>query len=216
MLEGADHQPEVYRLLASRKIAFVNTSVCDVDSPYPSVGFDNAGAMAQVARHVISLGHRNIGVLAGKIQGSDRVRLRLEGIRRAMDDEGLDLPERRVVFSSYSMSDSRAGCRELLRRDPILTAIICHNDVQAFAAILELQSLGMKVPDDCSVTGFDDLEWARHLTPSLTTVRVDWGRMAAITADYLVTQLDGREFPHTTRVDADLVLRESTSTVSFS
>ncbi|MWD25895.1 LacI family DNA-binding transcriptional regulator [Aquicoccus sp. SCR17] len=211
MLIGADHRPELYRLLEARRIAFVNTSVCDPASPYPSVGFDNAGAMARMTRHLLSLGHRRIGVLAGDIEGSDRVRLRLDGIEQALAEEGLELPDHRLIFSSYSMADSRASCRELIRRDPNLTAIICHNDVQAFAAVLELQSLGISVPDQCSVTGFDDLEWARHLVPALTTVRVDWGRMARLATDALVAQLDEKDFAHTTQVDADLVLRDSTA-----
>jgi len=211
MLVGADHLPEVYGLLKSRGIAYVNTSVCDPGSVHPNVGFDNGAAMAHTANYLLSLGHRNIAIIGGDTRNSDRARLRLEGARRAMRDAGLDLSEERIAHSDYSMDSSRAACRELLQRAPEITAIMCHNDVQAFAAVLELQRLGMEVPRDISVTGFDDLEWARHLRPGLTTVRVPWGRMAQIAADMLVAQLDGEEYRHSTLLQFDLVVRESTA-----
>lgn len=211
MLIGGDHRPEVYELLEARDIAFVNTSVCDADSPYPSVGFDNAGAMGRMTRHLLSLGHREFGVISGNIDGSDRARLRLNGIEYELAREGLGLPRDHVVFSSYGMSDARTSCRELLRRHPSITALICHNDVQAFAALLEAQSRGYEVPTELSITGFDDLEWARHLSPALTTVRVDWARMAILAADVLTAQLNGRDFPHVMKLETDLVLRKSTA-----
>ena len=211
MLVGADHLPETYRLLKARGIAYVNTSVCDLDSPHPNVGFDNRAAMAHTANYLISLGHRNIAVICGDARSSDRARLRLEGARQAMQQAGLALPDTRIAHSDYTMDASRAACRELVRRAPETTAIMCHNDVQAFAALLELQTLGLAVPRDISVTGFDDLEWARHLRPGLTTVRVPWARMAEIAADMLVAQLDGEEFRHATLLDFDLVVRDSTA-----
>src|SRR5690606_36502722 len=73
------------------------------------------------------------------------------------------------------------------------------------------QSLGLRVPEDISITGFDDLEWARHLAPALTKVRVPWGQMAEIAADVLVAQLDRRPYPKSTMLDSDLVLRDPTA-----
>jgi LacI family transcriptional regulator len=175
------------------------------------VGFDNSAAMARVAQYLLSLNHRDIGVISGDIQESDRARLRLEGTRQAMRDAGVPLPEDRVFISNYSMEASRAACRELMRRAPQTTAIMCHNDVQAFGAILELQKLGLSVPHDVSITGFDDLEWARHISPALTTVRVPWGRMAEIAAEMLVKQLKGEGGQHATILDWDLVVRDSTA-----
>lgn len=211
MLVGADHLPETYRLLKMRGIAYVNTSVCDPESPHPNVGFDNHAAMAHTTNHLIDLGHRHIAILGGDTRSSDRARLRLEGARDAMQRAGLALPDRCIIHSDYTMDGARAACRELVRRAPEITAIMCHNDVQAFAALLELQALGLEVARDMSVTGFDDLEWARHLRPGLTTVRVPWGRMARIAADTLVAQLEGEEFRHSTLLDFDLVVRESTA-----
>ncbi|WP_198666236.1 LacI family DNA-binding transcriptional regulator [Tropicimonas sp. IMCC34043] len=211
MLVGADHLAEVYSLLQSRRIAYVNTSVCDPASPHPSVGFDNGAAMAHTTNYLLSLGHRNIGVISGDIHNSDRARLRLQGVLRAMAEAEVALPNERIAHSDYSMEASRAACRDLLSRAPETTAIMCHNDVQAFAALLELQRLGFVVPRDISVTGFDDLEWARHLQPALTTIRVPWGRMAQIAADMLVAQLDRVEYRHSTMLDFDLVVRESTA-----
>ncbi|NEX48606.1 LacI family DNA-binding transcriptional regulator [Pseudotabrizicola algicola] len=211
MLIGADHRAEVYRLLQSRDIAYVNTSVFNATSPHPNVGFNNAEAMSRIAKYLISIGHLKICVISGDVVESDRARLRLEGIRNAMKSAGLPLPDEQIRICAYEMSASRQACRDLLNRTPDATAIMCHNDVQAFGALLELQSLGLRVPEDISVTGFDDLEWARHLSPALTTVRVPWGKMAELAAEVLVAQLNGSEFPQATLLDFDLVVRDSTA-----
>lgn len=209
MLVGADHRPEIYDLLKSRSIAYVNTSVADPKSPHPNVGFDNAAVMSRMTRYLISLGHQRICVISGDIVESDRARLRLEGIRQAVSAAGLALDEGMVAIAAYEMSAARTACRELLSRNRDATAIMCHNDVQAFAALIECQSLGLRVPQDVSITGFDDLEWARHLSPSLTTVKVPWGEMAQMSADILVAQLQHRAFPRSTLLECDLVLRDS-------
>jgi LacI family transcriptional regulator len=211
MLVGADHLPEVYDLLSSRGIAYVNSSVCVENSPVPSVGFDNAGAMERITNHLISLGHTRIGTISGDTRASDRARLRLEGTRKAMKAAGLALDPRHIIASEYTMDSARMACRELMRRFPDITAIICHNDVQAFAAVLELQSRGILIPEDVSVTGFDDLDWVRHIRPGLTTVRVPWAQMAEIAADVLVAQLREQPFSHTTLLEYDLILRDSTA-----
>ena len=211
MLVGARHLPEVYDLLSSRGIAYINTSVADEASPHPCVGFDNAQAMAHTTAFLLNLGHREIAVISGDTDASDRAKLRLDGTTRALAEAGLHLDDAHLRRSDYSMAGSRAACRELMNASPGITAIMCHNDVQAFAAVLELQRMGLRVPEDVSVTGFDDLEWARHLSPGLTTVRVPWGKMAEIAADFLVAQLDGTQHRHTTILDFDLVVRESTT-----
>jgi len=164
-----------------------------------------------MTRYLVSLGHRTICVISGDVVESDRARLRLDGIVEAMRAADLEMPDHQIRICHYEMSASRQACRELLQRNPGTTAIMCHNDVQAFGALLEVQSLGLKVPEDISITGFDDLEWARHLAPALTTVRVPWGQMAEIAADILVAQLDRRPYPKSTVLDSDLVLRDSTS-----
>lgn len=211
MLVGANHLPEVYKLLKSRGIAYVNTSTGDPDSPHPNVGFDNAAAMARTARYLLSLGHRHICVISGDVEESDRARLRLDGARQAMQEAGVPLTDDRIFVTSYGMDASRSACRELMRRAPQTTAIMCHNDVQAFGALLELQRLDLPVPGAVSITGFDDLEWARHLSPALTTVRIPWGRMAEIAAEMLVSQLDGRDYQRSTVLESDLVVRDSTA-----
>ncbi|MBZ8135430.1 LacI family DNA-binding transcriptional regulator [Afifella sp. IM 167] len=211
MLVGAEHRPELYDLLKSREIAYVNTSVRDPASEHPNVGFDNIREMGRITRYLLNLGHRRIAVISGDPGESDRAKLRLEGIRQELRAAGLDLPPERICVCRYSMDASRSGLRELIARDPTTTAIICHNDVQAFAALIEAAEMGLDVPGDISITGFDDLEWARHLKPALTTVRVAWSEMAALAADTLVAQLKGENFVHSLLVSADLVVRDSTA-----
>lgn len=209
MLVGARHQPALFELLERRGVHFVSTSVYEPQSPYPSIGFDNAAATARAANYLIQLGHRHIAVISTDTSQNDRATYRLQGIRGALAAAGLSLDPKLVYSCGYTFEESRLALRELLARDPRITAVLCHNDVIAFGALLEAQSLGMAVPDDLSLVGFDDLAWAAHLRPSLTTIRVPWGQMATLAADFLVRRLRGEETAHATKIEFDLVVRES-------
>ena len=124
---------------------------------------------------------------------------------------GLALPESRIVERPYSIAQAREGFRELIRRAPEVTAIICGNDVLAFGVILEAQAMGIAVPQEISVVGFDNLEWAAEITPALTTVQVPTYDMGIATADYLIGQLTGAPVAHHTKIEVNLILRGSTA-----
>ena len=84
MLEGGLHDPALYTLLEKRGIAFVNTSVYDPLSPYPNIGFDNRATARRLAEHLLDLGHRTFGMIAGPRRGNDRASDRVEGVRDAL------------------------------------------------------------------------------------------------------------------------------------
>ena len=118
LLVGNQHRPELYDLLARFEVPFVNTYVFDRDSPHPNVGFDNAAAAAEIVRHLVHIGHKNIGVISGLTQDNDRTAERLAGIKREIGRNGLELPDYRVAESSYSIGDGREALALLLSRQP--------------------------------------------------------------------------------------------------
>ncbi|MCV0395990.1 MAG: LacI family DNA-binding transcriptional regulator [Rhizobiaceae bacterium] len=210
MLEGGLHHPELYHLLESRGIAFVNTIVYDPKSPYPNIGFDNRGMARRLADHLLDLGHTSLAMISGPRAGNDRARERVEGVRDALAGRGLTLAPDAVVEHPYRVAEGRLGLRRLIARDTMPTAIICGNDVLAFGAILEAQSQGLDVPGDVSIAGFDDLDWASQLPPGLTTVALPSPEVGRLAARYLIDTLKGETMPHATEVEVRLILRGST------
>ena len=208
---GNCQSPELLRFLARRRVPCVHVMVHDPGDALISVGFDNAAAIGQVVRYLLDLGHRSFAMLAGVTRDNDRAAGRVAGVRAALSEAGLPLPPGRVVERRYALADARAGLRELLKPDPAPTALICGNDVLAFGALLEAQALGLEVPRDLSITGFDDLEMARHLRPALTTVQVPTEAMWATAADRLVAALHGESVPASTEIEVALVVRQSTA-----
>lgn len=151
-------------------------------------------------------------MLAGVTQNNDRALQRIEGVRRTLQAAGLDLPPERLVERPYNrnLAAAREGLRQLMAHAPAPTAVICGNDVLAFGAMLEAASLGLQVPRDLSIIGFDDLEMARHLQPALTTVRVSTKAMWSTAADRLVAAIRGESLQRSTQIDVALVVRQST------
>ena len=209
---GAGQRSELLEFLRQRGLPCVHVmTLLPADAPMTSVGFDNAGAMAQAVRYLIDLGHRRIAMLAGVTRDNDRASARVAGVRRALHDAGLKLPPQRLVERRYSIAAAREGLRELMAARPAPTAIVCGNDVLAFGALLEAQRLGIAVPQALSIVGFDDLELARQLQPALTTVRVPAEEMWRTAADRLIAALRGEAVQRATEIEVALVVRESTA-----
>lgn len=212
VLIGQRHEPKLYSLLEQFGVPFVNTYVLDPDNARPSVGFDNAGAAASITRHLVHLGHRNICVISGRTKDNDRTTKRLEGIRNELLSHGIDLTDSRVVERSYSITNGREACAALLSRiRPRPTAIVCGNDVLALGAIVECTARGLRIPEDISIVGFDNLELSKHCNPPLTTLDVPAEDMGSKAATYLLDKLDGKAVPPHTSVDVQLILRGSTA-----
>lgn len=210
LLSGERHKPELHRLLSARGVPYVHTDVFNPTSEHPTVGYDNRLATRRATEHLLNLGHRRIAALPGVQETNDRMVYRVAGIRDALEARGLELPEDLIVERKYSIAHARDGARELLSRRPRPTAIICGHDVLAFGTILEAQELGLKIPEDLSVIGFDDVEFAGHVSPSLTTVHVPVEDMGERAAEHLIAQLSGQSTPRHVRVEVNLVVRDST------
>ena len=212
ILVGDQHRPKLYELFEQFDVPFVKTYAFDPRGAYPTVGFDNSSAAAKIARHLVHLGHRKICVISGITQDNDRTTRRLEGIREELLRHGMELRDSMVVERPYSISDGRKACELLLSRDiPPPTAIICGNDVLALGALIECTMKGLEVPDDISVVGFDNLEFAMHSNPPLTTINVPAEEMGANAAGYILGELNGDEVTMHNSVEVQLILRNSSA-----
>jgi LacI family transcriptional regulator len=210
VLCGTGQRPALLARLKSRGVPVVHVMSWPPPAGLACVGFDNARAMEQVVRYLLDLGHRRIAMLAGITRDNDRARSRLAGMRDALGAAGIALPPQRVVERPYGIAAARDGLQRLMAASPPPTAIVCGNDVLAFGALFEAQRLGLAVPRDLSIVGFDDLDLASHLQPALTTVHVPAAAMWRRAADLVLALLRGEPPPPAAEVQVSLVVRGST------
>jgi LacI family transcriptional regulator len=207
MLVGADHSDETWSLLKATPVPVLLT--WSFDERLPCIGFDNALAGRLAAEYLLSLGHRRVGIISGACSANDRARLRIEGARAALEEHGYDLPKERVSEQAFTFAGGRKGLSEMLAKAEPPTAIIGGNDLLAAGAIFEAQSRGLRIPQDVSVVGIDNLEISLHTTPALTTVHLPTAKLGEESAHYLLARLQSRERPKRVSLPIELIVRGS-------
>jgi LacI family transcriptional regulator len=211
VLRGDCHHDALRKMLADNNVPFINVGVYRPDRPYPCVGADNEAAAYRAAMHVVELGHRHIGIVSALQRNNDRASARIDGFRRALSENGIELPPQWHVEVPYTLDDAREAARYLLGLRERPTALVCGNDVIAYGVLLEAERSGHVIPRDLSVVGFDDLDWSRHLRPSLTTIQVPTAATWQRAGEYLVRHLAGEQTIMHHEVDFALIVRESTA-----
>ncbi len=211
MMIGEEHDPGLYALLEDKELPYVNTWVFREDSPHPCIGFRNREAAYRIASYLADLGHRRIGMIAGISQHNDRAADRISGVRAALADRGIPLATDHLIERHYDIGEGRQGLRQIVSLPTPPTAVVCGNDVIAFGAQFEAQTLGLRVPRDISIVGFDDLDLASQIDPPLTTMHVPSVRMGRGAAEYLLDRLAGRQPARATELEATLIVRGTTA-----
>jgi DNA-binding LacI/PurR family transcriptional regulator len=150
---------------------------------------DRTGALLAV-RHLLRLGHRAIGVISGP-PPLTAVEERLMGYRQALAEQGIAYDETWIVEGDFTPDSGYQAVGDLLECCPGLTAIFSINDRMAMGAIQRMRAEGIRVPDDISVVGFDDIPSAEHFDPPLTTVRQPALKMGRIATRKLFELIDG-------------------------
>ncbi len=209
MLVGAERAPETHRMLQSAGVPVVLTWCGRPDTPSVTIDNEQAGALA--AEHLVSLGHRRIGMISGEHRFNDRQRARMKGARDYLERVGIGLPQALTSQQPTSIAGGRNGCAVLLGLAEPPTAVIGGIDLIAIGCIVEAQARGIAVPDDLSVAGIDDVDMSAHMSPPLTTVHVPTAQIGAEAARKLVEVLQGRETEATTTLPVELVVRRSTA-----
>lgn len=216
LLIGHDRAAGIYDYLERQQVPALVAWSYLPDAHVPSVGFDNHAAMFALAQRVISLGHRRIAMISAICAGNDRARLRMEGLRAALRAHGVPPDALSVIETPYGIEEGAAALDALLSRDIRPSVVMCGNDVLAVGALSRAQSLGLSVPDDISITGFDDIELARIVSPALTTVHVPHREMGHRAACALTDMIEQRGSAHSVRLDTRICMRASLAKPSTS
>nr|WP_124112072.1 LacI family DNA-binding transcriptional regulator [Palleronia sp. THAF1] len=209
LLIGFDRRPEVTEMLRERGVPHLVAWAHDPSSQTPSVGFDNRTAMADLARTVIEYGHTRIAMISAPTDGNDRARDRVSGVRDAAAGRGLDPAAIQILETPYSFENGAEAFGILMNHSPRPTAVICGNDILAIGAMSKATEMGLSVPDDVSITGFDDIEVARVVTPKLTTVHVPHREMGRLSATALIERLQHEKPEAHMQLFTDIRLRET-------
>jgi DNA-binding LacI/PurR family transcriptional regulator len=178
-----------------------------------NIVLDHRCAASLALQHLVQLGHRDIALMRGLPASSD-AEDRWQAICEAARDWGIKIrPELTLQIDSDDTSP-RLGypyAMELLARKHPFTALFAFNDISAIGAIRAFHEAGLRVPEDISVVGFDDIQGAEFLHPSLTTVRQPLRLMGEIAAKTLIERIEGRKnHLHEVAVKPELIVREST------
>lgn len=214
VLVFSDLDPSQRRQLEARSIpSVVVDPVGEPSGDVPAIGAANWSGGLAATRHLLQLGHRRIAMIAGPARAWCS-RARIDGYRTALEDAGITPDPEFVRHGDFKVEAGYGEGLALLRLPDRPTAVFAGSDLQALGLYRAAAELGLQIPQDLSVVGYDDLPVAQWIGPPLTTVRQPLTEMADH-ATRLVLQLARGESPPSTRIDLAtiLVVRESTARV---
>ncbi len=176
----------------------------------PSVRVDNRGGAINAVRHLIDFGHDQIGFISGP-KTSTSIVDRFHGYREALEQNGQPYQKIWVKQGNLTPESGYQAAKEILGLKKRPTAILACNDLMAFGAVHAAKSLGLGVPEDLAVIGFDNIPLSSYFEPPLTTVEIPMYGVGKATLQMLVDLLAGRDFEHLRLFKTRLVVRGSTA-----
>jgi len=198
------HKKGIHVVLIDREIEGYFTNV---------VMIDNQGAAFKATKHLLDLGHRRIGFISAPL----KIRIfteRLKGYKKALAETGVDFGKDLVIEGDQTSKSGEEAVRYFLSLKNPPTAIFATNDVMAIGALRELQRNNLKVPDDVSVVGFDDIPLASLVNPPLTTIAQPIYEIGAQAMKLLIRNIEKKDVVKSKIIlDTKLVIRESTRRV---
>lgn len=177
------------------------------------ISIDNKGGGYLATRHLLGLGHRRIAHVAGH-KNAQVSQERLAGYRQALEEAGKLYDESMVVYSDFTTEGAIPVAKKLLSLPERPTAIFAANDLMAYGVIHAARELGLRVPQDLAVVGYDDIELASLVTPPLTTIHQPRYEIGSMAAWSLIQQIENKEMqPTVTEFKTNMVIRESCGAV---
>ena len=184
-----DH-PEELRKITVPSVLITNSMDKDDFPLVSSVTTDDVAGAECCARYLIENGHKNICVIGGDLESSSINVKRYRGFQNAMEAAGLPFDyEKSYHISKYDYGDGAKAAKALLQKNPDLTAIFTMSDLMAIGACRQLADMGLRVPDQVSVTGYDGNIVTEYYTPRLTTIRQDETALAIRGLDILLERI---------------------------
>jgi LacI family transcriptional regulator len=197
-------------LLERQGLPFVRIGPDEADFDSPAVVIDDEAAAAAMTDYLLDLGHERIGFIAGHPEHSSS-HLRKSGYRRAFEKRRGEAPEDLIEQGYNTAASGREAALLLLRRADRPTAIFASNDDMAAGVVLAAHELGLEVPADLSVAGYDDTQLARIVWPTLTTIHQPTYNMSHCATGLLIDLIRGNDVPRVTRLDFTMQKRGSTA-----
>lgn len=171
---------------------------------------DNLQSAKKAVSYLADLGHQRIGFIQGSAGTPSSVK-RYAGYQEALHQAGLPVENELVVPGEYTQAGGRKAMAALLELRKPPTAVFCANDLSALGALEEARARGLRIPEDLSIVGFDDIEEAALATPALTTVQLPPKKIGIVAAETLFSRLRGRNELTAVEINGTLVIRDSTS-----
>lgn len=208
-VSGKTHTNGFDALVQRFGIPTLITSYFDPTAHYPTIGYDNGAIAAMAFNHLRVLGHHSVAVIHGPPEVNDRIVARMAAIQASDTDQI-------ATFWQVQMGTAGGanGIQAIARHGPLPSAILCLSDVHALGASFELQRLGVAVPDDISLMGFDDLEWSAVSAPGLTSIQLPAVEMGIRASDAMVAWLTTGVRADSVNLPAQIVVRGSTRSVA--
>ncbi len=200
---------DLIRALDRRKLPFVRIAPSSLDHRSPFVDMDDEGASQQMTEHLLTLGHKRIGFITGHPTHYASAQ-RLNGYKTALQAHQVLFDPQYVKQGQFEYESGLTAARELLSLPKPPTAIFASNDDMAAGVLMAAHEVGIPVPQQLSVAGYDDTYIARITWPRLTTVHQPSYDLAYSATDLLMQALKNGDGPKTTRLPYRLVVREST------
>lgn len=170
---------------------------------------DNQRAAQQAMELLFENGHRNIGIIGGP-EDIFTAQKRLEGYCKAYETAGIPVRESLICHGNYTIQGGVRALEELVKRNPDMTAVFCANYEMTLGAVIGANELGIRIPEQISLIGFDNLPFARACTPKLTIVFQPTKEIGHEVADMILTRLEGNDGPRITHeLQAEIIMGKS-------
>lgn len=178
-------------------------------SDIPYVDVDNTAGAAVAVRHLLGLGHRRIALITNAPLVYTASTDRLKGYRHALEKGGVEFDRSLVRYGGFTPQSGVIAMTDLLTTSPLPTAVFVASDTVALGALQAIRKVGLRVPEDIALVGFDDIPLAEFVEPSLTTIRLPAHRLGWTAADMLISLLNNASPKQQILLETELVVRES-------
>ena len=205
IVSGKTHTVGFDALVARFQVPVLITSYFDPSALYPTVGYDNIAIAKNALRYLHGLGHKDVAVVHGPPEVNDRISARIAGIQSLSDMVSLEF-----LTVSMDVAGGADAVRRIMAKPAPPSAMLCLSDVQALGALFEFQRLGLSLPRDLHLMGFDNLEWSAMSEPGITSIDLPAELMGRAAAQAMVDWIATGNPAEPLSLAADLIERGST------
>ncbi len=181
---------------------------------YVNIGLEDEEGAYKMMHYLLEMGHRRIAFLADNMEGVDYIRYL--GYQRALEEYGLEMQEKDLLIFHPGMVERESSLQELFYKSKDYTAFMCCSDYYAVLLMNYFMDRGIRIPEDLSITGFDNNMMSRIIRPSLTTVAQDVTKKGQLAVDYMLKMIQGIEFSEwDVKLPTEIVIRDSVRTIDL-